>query len=75
MKGLAPLLKKELKEQFRTYRWLIVGGIFLLFGITTPLMFKYLPEILEFAGDQLTIVEVPPPTAFESLAEYTSTIG
>ncbi|HEY97478.1 MAG TPA: ABC transporter permease [Dehalococcoidia bacterium] len=75
MKGLAPLLKKELKEQFKTYRWLIVGGIFLLFGITTPLMFKYLPEILEFAGEQLTIIEIPPPTAVQSLSEYASTIG
>lgn len=75
MKGLAPLLKKELKEQFRTYRWLIVGGIFLLFGITTPLMLKYLPEILEFAGEQFTIIEMPPPTAVQSLAEYAGTIG
>lgn len=75
MKGLAPLLKKELKEQFRTYRWLIVGGIFLLFGITTPLMLKYLPEILKFAGEQLTVIEIPPPTAFQSLSEYTGTIG
>lgn len=75
MKGLAPLLKKELKEQFKTYRWLIVGGIFLLFGITTPLMYRYLPEILEFAGEQLTIIEMPPPTAFQSLSEYASTIG
>ena len=75
MKGLAPLLRKELKEQFRTYRWLIVGGIFLLFGITTPLMFKYLPEILEFAGEQLTIIEIPPPTAVQSLTEYAGTIG
>ncbi|MGD9142439.1 MAG: ABC transporter permease [Dehalococcoidia bacterium] len=75
MKGLRPLLKKELKEQFKTYRWLIVGGIFLLFGITTPLMYKYLPEILEFAGEQLTIIEIPRPTAFQSLSEYTGTIG
>lgn len=75
MKGLGPLLKKELKEQFRTYRWLIVGGIFLLFGITTPLMLKYLPEILKFAGDQLSIIDIPPPTAFQSLSEYTGTIG
>jgi ABC-2 type transport system permease protein len=75
MKGLGPLLKKELKEQFRTYRWLIVGGIFLLFGITTPLMLKYLPEILKFAGDQLTIIDMPAPTAVQSLSEYTGTIG
>jgi ABC-2 type transport system permease protein len=74
MKGLAPLLKKELREQLRTYRFLIVGGIFLLFGITTPLTLKYLPEILRLAGEDI-IIEFPPPTAVQSLAEYASTIG
>jgi ABC-2 type transport system permease protein len=74
MKGLAPLLKKELKEQLRTYKLLIVGGIFIVFGITTPLMLKYLPEILKLAGEQM-IVDIPPPTAAESLAEYAGTIG
>ncbi|MBI2853681.1 MAG: ABC transporter permease subunit [Chloroflexi bacterium] len=74
MTGLAPLLKKEVKEQLRTYKLLIVGGIFLLFGITTPLMLKYLPQIIELAGEQMNI-QVPPPTAVQSLAEYASTIG
>ena len=74
MKGLAPLLKKEVREQLRTYRLVIVGGVFLLFGITTPLTLKYLPEILKLAGEQMTI-EFPPPTAVQSLAEYASTIG
>ena len=74
MKGLAPLLKKDIREQLRTYRFLIVGGIFLLFGITTPLTLKYLPEILRLAGEDM-IIEFPPPTAVQSLAEYASTIG
>ncbi|MCJ7744055.1 MAG: ABC transporter permease [Dehalococcoidales bacterium] len=74
MNGLAPLLKKEIKEQLRTYRLVIVGGVFLLFGITTPLTLKYLPQILKLAGEQMTI-EMPPPTAVQSLAEYAGTIG
>jgi ABC-2 type transport system permease protein len=74
MKGLGPLLKKELREQLRTHKLVIVGGIFLLFGITTPLLLKYLPQILELAGEQIAI-DVPPPTAVQSLAEYASTIG
>jgi len=74
MKGLAPLLKKELKEQLRTYKLLIVGGIFIVFGITTPLMLKFLPEILKIAGEQM-IVDIPPPTAVQSLTEYAGTIG
>lgn len=74
MKGLAPLLKKEIKEQVRTYKLAIVGGIFVFFGITTPIMLKYLPEILRLAGEDIAI-EFPPPTALQALGEYASTIG
>jgi ABC-2 type transport system permease protein len=74
MTGLIPLLKKEIKEQFRTYRLLIVGGIFLFFGITTPILLKFLPELVKLAGEQIP-VEIPPPTAIQSLVEYAGTIG
>ena len=74
MKGLWPLLKKELKEQIKTYRLVIVAGVFLFFGITTPLMLKYLPEILKLAGDDM-VIEVPAPTAAAAIAEYSGTIG
>ena len=76
MNGLGALLKKEINEQLRTYRLVVVAGVFLLFGITTPLMLKYLPEIIKLAGagDQLP-VEIPPPTAVQSLVEYSGTVG
>ena len=74
MGGFWPLLKKELREQWRTYRPLIVGSIFLMFGITTPLILKYLPLILESAGEGMSI-EMPPPTAAQSLLEYAGTIA
>jgi ABC-2 type transport system permease protein len=74
MTGFIPLLKKEIKEQLRTYRLLIVGGVFVFFGITTPLLLKYLPEIIGLSGQQIPI-EMPPPTAIQSLNEYAGTIG
>ncbi len=74
MKGLTPLLGKEITEQIRTYKLIIVGGVFLFFGISTPLLLKYLPDILRLAGEQM-IIEMPPPTATQALAEYASTIG
>ncbi len=74
MTGLTALLGKEIMEQLRTYKFLIVAGIFTFFGILTPLMLKYLPEILRLAGEQIPI-EVPPPTAVQSLTEYAGTIG
>lgn len=74
MTGLFPLLKKEILEQIRTHRLLIVGAVFLLFGLITPLTLKYLPEIIRLAGEQIPL-EIPPPTAVQSLVEYAGTIG
>ncbi len=74
MNGLKVLLKKELREQWRTYKLLIIGGLFLFFGISTPLLLNYLPEILELTGENVNI-EFPPPTAIESLNEFAGTIA
>ena len=52
MKGFAPLFKKEIREQLKLYRLVIVLGVFLLFGLTSPLTLKYLPDLLKMAGDR-----------------------
>ena len=67
MSGFGVLLKKELKEQLRTYRLLIVAAVFLLFGLGTPLLIKYTPQLIEMAGEDL-IIEMPPPSAAMAIA-------
>jgi len=74
MNGLLPLLKKEFIEQIRTYRLLVVGGIFLFFAILSPLTLKFLPQIMKLSGEQISL-DIPPPTAVQSLAEYAGTLG
>ena len=74
MKGLAALLKKELKEQWHTKRIIIVVGAFLFFGFTMPLMTKCMPEILEMAEADGSSFNLPPPTAVQSLGSYASNI-
>jgi ABC-2 type transport system permease protein len=74
MTGLGALLKKEIKEQVRTHRLLIVAGIFLFFGLTTPLTLKYLPEIIRMTGTAVPI-DIPAPKAVDSLIEFAGTIG
>jgi len=74
MSGLLPMLKKEIREQLATYRLLIVGCVFVFFGISTPLLLKYTPEIIRLAGEGIPI-DLPPPTAVQSLAEFISTMG
>ncbi|MDV2988602.1 MAG: ABC transporter permease [Dehalogenimonas sp.] len=73
MNGFKTLLSKEWREQFRTFRLLIVSGIFLFFGLLTPVMIKYLPEIIKLAGEDLGTIELPPPTALQALTEYSAT--
>jgi ABC-2 type transport system permease protein len=74
MKGYISLLKKELREQYRTHRLLIVIAIFTLFGIGTPLLLKFLPEILKLSGETIQI-QVSAPTAVQSFTEFAGTIG
>ena len=62
MRGLPVLHRKELLESWRTLRMPIVGGLFLLVGLTSPLLAKFLPEIIEAAaGDQLPTIPIPTP--------------
>jgi len=73
MNGFKTLLAKELKEQFKTFRLLIVAGVFLFFGLSTPVLTKYTPELIERFGEGL-VIEMPPPTALQSLVEYSATV-
>ena len=74
MKGFTPLLKKEIKQQLRTHRLLILGGVFLLFALMAPLLLYFMPEILKMAGEEITI-EIPPPTALQSFGDYAGYIA
>ena len=56
------LLRKELLESWRTMRLPIVGGLFLLVGLSSPLLARFLPVIITAAaGDQLAAFPIPTP--------------
>lgn len=75
MTGFRILLGKELREQVRTRRLLVVGALFLVIGMLSPLTARYLPEILEATlGDELT-VPLPVPTAAMALDQLLGNIG
>jgi ABC-2 type transport system permease protein len=74
MKGLIPLLKKEIKQQLRTHRLLIVGSVFLCFGLMAPLLQYFMPEIIKMAGEQM-IIELPPPTFLQAFSDYAAYFG
>jgi ABC-2 type transport system permease protein len=58
--GFRPMLRKELLEAWRTYRLVVVAGLFLVLGITSPVTTKYLPEIIRtFAPPGFEVVMPP----------------
>jgi ABC-2 type transport system permease protein len=75
MKGLGPLLRKEVLEQWRTLRLPVVATIFLLVGLSSPLLARFTPEILKaVGGDQFQIV-LPTPTAADAVDQLAKNIG
>lgn len=75
MKAYYAFLKKELCEMSRTYKLFIMGIVFFIFGVISPLSAKYMPQIIEAfmpAGMQITLME---PTAIDSWAEFYKNIS
>jgi ABC-2 type transport system permease protein len=69
------MLKKETVENIRKSRFFVIGIVFVLFAITSPLTAKYLPEIvsflLNFSDDALRIpIEFPEPTVYDSYIQW-----
>ena len=65
-------LRKELIEQWRSYRLVIVGVVLLLFGFASPLLAKYAPEAIRLAlpeGEEILKL-IPSPTAADAVSQY-----
>ncbi len=75
MTGLRVLLRKELLEQWRTARLPLVATVFLLVGLSSPLLARFTPEILKaVGGDQFQIV-LPTPTAADAFDQLAKNLG
>ncbi|HUZ00986.1 MAG TPA: ABC transporter permease subunit [Thermomicrobiaceae bacterium] len=74
MQGFGILLRKELREQWRTSRLPVVAIIFFALGLLSPLTAKYTPEIVKLAGGGLTIT-VPTPTAGDAVDQFLKNMG
>jgi ABC-2 type transport system permease protein len=75
MIGLGSMLRKELLEQWRTRRMLVVAVVFTALGIGSPLLARYTPELVKaLAGDQFQIT-LPPPTAADAVSQFIKNLG
>lgn len=68
------LLRKELTEHSRTYKFLSVVVVFLVVGFSTPVLLVYMPEIVELSGDDV-VIEIPEFTATDIVRSYLDTLG
>ncbi|MBP3040027.1 ABC transporter permease subunit [Bacillaceae bacterium Marseille-Q3522] len=61
------LLKKEMLEMWRSYKFLWMPVLFLILGMMQPLSSYYLPDLLEAFGGlpEGTVLEIPLPSAEE----------
>jgi ABC-2 type transport system permease protein len=64
-------LHKELRQLWRTRRLLVMGAVFLVFGMGSPLLAKFTPEMLGMIeGAEMFTGLIPTPTAGDAMTQY-----
>ena len=58
----------------RTPRWIVLLGVYVVFGLLGPVMAKYMPDIVEHAQSEMTII-VPPPQPKDGITNYLGQVG
>ena len=69
------LLGKELMEQLRTMRLLVIVIVFVLFGIVSPLTAKYLPDILKSLGGSGLAITLPPAATADAVNQLLKNVS
>lgn len=60
MSGMAAFTRKELVENVRTYRMFLMLALFFFFGVSSPLLAKFTPLLIEtFAVNMEITVKEP----------------
>ena len=68
-------LQKELLYQWRTYRVVIVCAVLIAFGIISPLLTKFTPQLLSaIEGAEMFAELVPEMTMVDSMSQHIETI-
>jgi ABC-2 type transport system permease protein len=64
-------LRKELMELFRTGRAFIILAVVLTFGLTSPMVAKYTPEILSLIPETEILTDlIPEPTLLDAVNQF-----
>lgn len=64
-------LRKELLEQWRTYRLLVVATVLIVFGLMSPLVARYTPEMMKLLPNGAAMARlIPRPTIMDAVGQY-----
>lgn len=75
MKELTVLIRKELLEQARTKKLLILGIIFLFVALSSPILAKLTPEILKGVSMPGLTLNLPDPTYHDAIDQFIKNIS
>ena len=69
MKNFGTMFAKEIREFLRTYKIYVVPGLFLLFGFTSPILTKLMPQLLGSLAAEIEIT-LPEMTWLDSYGQF-----
>jgi ABC-2 type transport system permease protein len=62
--------RKEWKELLRTYRLMVVAIVLLFFGLTSPILAKFTPQLMTMIPTGGITIQMPPPTVMDAITQY-----
>ena len=75
MSGLRLLLGKEMREQVRTLRLPVVLVVFAILGLMSPLVARYVHEIIDAVGGGQLEGVIPDPVVGDAVVQFTKNVG
>jgi len=71
------VFRKEMQEQWRTHKVLIVVAVLFFFGLTSPLLAKYTPEMLAAIPNIPAGLSgiIPTPTVADAIGQYVKNLS
>ena len=66
------VFRKEMQELWRTHRFLVVAAVFAAFGLASPLLAKFTPEMLKAIPGvpPELLAAIPAPTVTDAITQY-----
>lgn len=68
--SLFTAFRKEWMELIRTYRLLVAAIVLLFFGLSSPVLAKFTPELMTLIPTGGITIQIPTPTVMDAIGQY-----